>query len=157
MTQETTEKIFPIDEEAKLDIKNTRGSVQIKPGKDGEIKIAVIKHLNSGNAEATNIDIRQSKDGSIQAHTKFERLKTSFWKTHNACKVDYIIETPSECMVKGRTISSSVDVSGLEGEFDFKTVSGAINSSDLDGKVKFHSVSGKIYGQKLAEAGLKFA
>lgn len=32
MTQEATEKIFPANEEANLDIMNTRGSVQIHQG-----------------------------------------------------------------------------------------------------------------------------
>ena len=149
MAQEIIEKIFKLNGRAKLEVENISGTVEIKPGKSNQIKITAAIQVNSGDADFTRVDMRQSKDGVVKVHTKVKRSPRSFFNFRRDRKVNYVIEVPSECSVKVRNIASSINVSGLNGEFDIKTISGAQNLRALDGDLRIHTVSGKINGEAL--------
>ena len=149
MTQEIIEKVFKIEGRAKLDVKNISGTVEIKPGKSDQINITAAIQVNSGDADFTRIDIRQSEDGEVIVHTNVERSIGSFLRMRRSLDVKYVIEVPSECEVKVRNISSSVNASDLNGKFDIKTISGALNLRALEGDLRIHTVSGKVNGEAL--------
>lgn len=52
------EKIYQVNGNARLNVKNIRGTVDIRPGDENVIKITATKHLNTGNKARTSICIR---------------------------------------------------------------------------------------------------
>lgn len=149
MSQETIEREFAVVAPATLALANIRGSVDVQPGDDGVVTVTAVKHLNTGDPDRTEVDIRQEENGSVIVETRFKDVPL-FSKQCRPCKVDYIVRVPRACDLKVRSVSSRASVQGLEGEFDIKTVSGQMSLSDLSGKVKATSVSGKIIGERLS-------
>jgi DUF4097 and DUF4098 domain-containing protein YvlB len=148
MLPETIEREFSVVTPVRLRVKNIRGSVDVRPGDNGVATITAVKHLDTGNPDWTEIDIRQEEDGSLIVETIFK----GFWQLcgrREPCKVDYVVRVPRACFLKVGCVSSKTLVQGLEGEFYIKTVSGRVALSDLSGTIKVTSVSGKIIGERL--------
>ena len=68
---EIIEKTFTVPAQARLDLSNIRGSVEIHPGEDGVIRIHITKDENSGDARRTEIELSQGTDGTVRAATRF--------------------------------------------------------------------------------------
>ena len=150
MRQETIERKFDVTSPVYLRVGNIRGSVDVQAGDDGVVSVVAVKYSETGDAERTEIEIEQEKDGSVIVKTLFEDEGWRLFGTHNPCKVEYSVRVPRECALKVNCVSSKASVQGLEGKFDVKTVSGRVTLRDLSGKIKATSVSGKILGDRLS-------
>lgn len=151
MTQEMIEREFAAVAPATLALANIRGSVDIQPGDDGVVTVTAVKHLNTGDPDRTEIDIRQEEDGSVIVETRFKKNDRWFFKRQcQPCKVDYTVRTPHACILNVRCVSSRASVQGLEGELDLRTVSGQAILKDLSGRIRATSVSGEIFGERIS-------
>jgi hypothetical protein len=150
MSQETIERKFDVTTPAYLTIANIRGSVDVQPGDGDVVAVTAVKHLETGDAERTEIEIVQKEDGGVRVKTRFEEGIWRLFSLSHPCKVDYIVRAPRDCALKVRCVSSSTAVQGLTGEFDVETVSGRVTLKDLSGRIKATSVSGRISGERLA-------
>ena len=61
---EIIEKLFTVSSPAQLDLSNIRGSVEVRPGEEGVIRVEATKDANSGDANRTEIDLSQKADGT---------------------------------------------------------------------------------------------
>ena len=155
MTTETQEHTFEVGSPAKLLVKNIRGDVELIPGEDGAIKVEVITHPDSGNADVTEIDLTQDADGGVRA---IVRVPEGFFGVgrRKPIRVDFRITAPVETDIKVRNISGGVSATGFNGRMDLTTVSGCVHAEDLTGRLNLESVSGKVAGRNLkGEAELK--
>ena len=132
-----------------MKLSNIRGSVAISLGNEDTISITAVKHLNSGNADRTEVDIHQEDDGLVVVETRHDKIN-GFLSLFKPCKIDYTVTVPKNCSVELNCVSSRVRIQGLEGEFRLNTVSGALEISDLSGLTKAVSVSGAIKVQNLS-------
>ena len=144
MSQETIEKTFNISGKASLKLSNIRGSVEVRPGEANQIQISVTKHLDSGDAQNTEIELSQTGDGSVLAATHFPDGWWSWLLGSKPCRVDYVVKMPHAGQLKLKGVENSVFVDGLEGEFDLASVSGELSLRNLLGPVKINTVSGDI-------------
>jgi hypothetical protein len=144
MSQETIEKTFNISGQASLKLTNIRGSVEVRPGEADQIQISVIKHLDSGDAQNTEIELSQTADGSVLAATHFPEGWWSWLLGSKPCRVDYVVKMPQAGRLKLRGVENSVFVDGLEAEFDLASVSGELSLRNLLGPVKINTVSGDV-------------
>ncbi|MBL6981300.1 MAG: hypothetical protein ISR58_08925, partial [Anaerolineales bacterium] len=55
MSEEIIERSFSVDSPARLKLSNIRGTVNISPGDEDAISVTAVKHLNSGNADRTEV------------------------------------------------------------------------------------------------------
>ena len=150
MSQETIERKFDVTTPAYLTVANIRGSVDVQSGDDGVVTVTAVKHLETGDADRTEIEIVQSEDGSVRVKTRFEEGVWRLFNLGRPCKVDYIVRVPRDCDLKVGCVSSKAAVQGLTGTFNVKTVSGRVTLKDLSGKIKATSVSGRILGERLS-------
>ncbi|RPI32786.1 MAG: hypothetical protein EHM70_08040 [Chloroflexota bacterium] len=143
MFQDTIEKTFAVTGPARLRLSNIRGSTEVLPGEDGIISIVAIKHLDTGDAERTDIRIYQAGDGSVCVETRYDWF--GWWLSFSRpCKVEYIVRVPARCDVRLSGVSNSTILGGLEGNLDLHSVSGSLSLRDLKGQVKINSVSGDV-------------
>ncbi len=149
MSEELVERSFSVNTPARLKLSNIRGTVDISPGGEDVISISAVMHLNSGNADHTEVDIHQDDDGLVVVETRHDK-SNGFLSLIKSCKVDYTVTVPKDCSVELSCVSSKACIQGLEGEFRFNTVSGALEFADLTGLTKAVSVSGAIKGQNLS-------
>ena len=147
---ETYDQTFTVSDPAQVKLANIRGSVLVRSGPAGQVHIYAVKHLRSGNAERTKIEIEQASDGSVSAQTRFREGVLAFLSLSTPCKVDYVAEVPANCAVKVACVSSTLAVEGVQGSFELSAVNGAMELSDLSGDLHISEVSGETTGVRLA-------
>ena len=147
---ETYDQTFTVSDPAQVKLANIRGSVLVRSGPAGQVHIYAVKHLRSGNAERTMIEIEQAADGSVSAQTRFREGMLAFLSLSIPCKVDYVAEVPANCAVKVACVSSTLTIEGVQGRFNLDSVSGAMELSDLSGELRINEVSGEVTGVRLA-------
>ena len=150
MAQETLEKTFNVSGMASLKLTNIRGSVEVRPGEAGQVQVSAIKHLDSGDAGNTEIELSQSADGRVVAVTRF---RDGWWYRltgSQPCKVDYVVKMPQASHIKLRGVENSVFIESLEGEFNLESVSGKLSLQDLAGNLQINTVSGDVSIIRLA-------
>jgi hypothetical protein len=156
MADETIERSFPVSARAYLKLGNIRGTVKIQPGDDDQITVSAVKHLDSGRAEDTLIEIKQDEEGRVIVKTRYSLdVFGGILNTRRPCKVDYDVRVPHACMLKISVVSSTALVQGISGEIDLKTVSGSMTIEDVSGELEISSVSGDVVGKVLAGPTLR--
>lgn len=150
MTVEIVEKTFTCSDTPGLTLSNIRGSVNIQPAQNGQITVTASKHVKSGDAENTHIELSQSADGSVKASTRYDKSGIRFLSTWRPCKVDYDVRVPEGCSLKLRGVSNSAIIEGISGTMDLSTVSGDLDCRSLSGEFKVKTVSGDISGESLS-------
>lgn len=150
MTVETIEHAFTVRAPARLSLANMRGSVEITAGELDTIEIQTYKHLDTGDAENTQVIIRQADNGDVSAETRFEVTGWFSLPAVKPCKVDYRVRVPQACNLRIKGVSNSTSIEGISGEIEISTVSGSLKLVDLAGPLQVKSVSGDISGEKIA-------
>ena len=133
MSDETIEKTFQVSDPARLTISNVRGSITIQPGTTNVIQVKAVKHGNFDSGRYS-IEIAQDSDGSVRVETRSNETLFGFFS--QPPKVEYTLIVPPGIQLSASGISSSLSVSGLNGEFRLKTVSGNMDLADLSGQFK---------------------
>jgi len=141
---ETIEKTFTVTAQARLDLSNIRGSVEVRPGEAGVIHIQASKDTSSGDASRTEVELCQAADGTVKAATHFPEAAWSWLFGSFPCRVDYVVQAPPECTLKINGVSSKTLAEGFTGGFSFHSVSGEITLRNLTGPVKVDTVSGDV-------------
>ena len=151
MATETIERSFQTSQPARLKVSNIRGSISIQPGADGEIKVLAVKHLDTGNAERSRIEISQETDGRVTVKTHYDHDFGLEWLAGSRpCKVDYTIQVPPACAIQAHTVSGSTSVKEVQGEVGIKSVSGNVHLAGLTGKTEMDIVSGDVDAERLS-------
>ena len=149
MNTETTEQLYSVSAPARLEIKNIRGSITVR-GVEGanSIHITAIKHLDSGDAQRTEIQMSQVADGSVSVQTRYQESGwlLSLFGAHWPCKVDYTVEAPADCTLRVEGVSNTALIEGLKGSLNLKSVSGEIEVHRLEGTISLHDLRARTPG-----------
>jgi hypothetical protein len=146
MSEETIEKTFQVADPARLIVSNIRGSIMVEPGEAGVIEVRAVKHDNF-NSDRFTVEMSQADDGTVRLETRSSESWFGFMS--HPPKVDYSVRIPQGTNLKASCVSSTLNVSGLEGVFKFKTVSGDMHLERLTGPFKLGAVSGNVTGSNL--------
>lgn len=144
MSDEMYEQVFQVPGSAKLEVNNIRGSVELRTGSDGVITIKATKKVNSGNADQTEVEIKQESDGTVKASTRFPDMMFGWLFGGQPCEVDYTITAPRACAIRANGVSNELYAEGFNGDATFKTVSGDMTVRSWNGAVSLNSVSGDM-------------
>lgn len=156
MTDEIIERSFPVTAPARLRLMNIRGTVNIQAGAEDQIAVTAVKRVNSGNSEATLIEMKQENDGRIVVKTNFaENFLRHIFNNPRPCKVDYDVHVPTDCRLHISGVSNSNVIRGISGDLDLETVSGSVTIEGISGKIEFSTVSGDVSGDNLSGSSLK--
>jgi len=147
---DTIEKTFTVSSPARLNLNNIRGSVEIRPGEDGVIRVTAVKQSGSGDAKSTEVEMTQEADGSVKVTTHYPEAWWGWIIGSFPCPVEYTVQAPRNSFLKVNGVSNETSVEGFEGEFTFHSVSGEISLRDLSGPVKVSTVSGKMELENLS-------
>jgi hypothetical protein len=132
---------FQIMEHAQLVINNGAGTVAIRRGEEGVVRVTATKRASGIGIKAENMQIHYDQHGdmldisSLMAWNIFQfGLRT----------VDFEITVPSSCDVQLRNGSGRVTVQGTSGEIRVRTGSGRVYAHDLQGRIAMKTGSGRI-------------
>jgi len=149
MSNKTLERAFTVTAPARLKLSNIRGSVVIRSGEDGTIRVTAVKQADSGDAKRTEIELLQEADGTVKAATRFPEDSWGWLFGSRPCRVDYIVTAPHQCSFKVNGVSSNILIENFDGEFEIGTVSGDLTLGTLSGPLHLHSVSGVVTGERM--------
>jgi hypothetical protein len=149
MSDETFEQVFAVSSPARLVLGNIRGSVDIRPGEPGQIRVSAVKHSDGVGADQTEVILGQDADGTVRAETRYREGGLLFFLRW-PCRVDYTVRVPAACTVDVSGVSDAALVEGIQGDIRVVTVSGSLTLRDLSGSIKIRSVSGRVSGERLA-------
>jgi hypothetical protein len=90
----------------------------------------------------------QDSDGTVRVETRSTNSLFGFHSHH--LRVDYSVRAPQGIHLDASCVSSTLEVSELEGAFKLKTISGDTNLKGLSGPLKLGAVSGDITGARLS-------
>jgi DUF4097 and DUF4098 domain-containing protein YvlB len=147
MSDETIEKTFQVTAPARLVISNVRGSIIVQPGDEGMIEVKAVKHGNFDNSRSS-VEMIQDTDGTVRVETHSNDALFGFLS--HPPRVDYTVRVPQSTHLEASCVSSSLNISDLEGAFKLKTISGDMDLARLTGPFKLGAVSGDITGSKLS-------
>ncbi|RJP54373.1 MAG: hypothetical protein C4583_02760 [Anaerolineaceae bacterium] len=144
MPNDILEKTFSVSGSPRLALGNIRGSVDIRPGTDGVITVKAEKFVNTGDAKATEIEVTQEPDGTVNVKTRFWEFWLGWLFGSKPCKVNYTVTVPRNCALEVNGVSNELFVEGFEADGTFKTVSGEMTVRASNGSLNFESVSGDM-------------
>src|SRR5512133_1758411 len=144
MSQEKFQKTFQVSSSVRVDLSNIRGSVDVRPGEGNLVEVTAVKYTDSGNADATEIELSQALDGNVKIATHFPDGWWLWLVGSKPCRVDYIVKVPQGSKLKLKGVENSVLVDGLEGEFSVTSVSGDLTLQKLSGPMRVNIVSGDV-------------
>ena len=137
----------------RLHVSNIWGSVQVRQGPPGEIRLSVDEVRSAPNAElfarslkTLPLEIDASADGLTIQVANRDNSWNDFEQCRN-CRVDYqfAIETPPGSIVDvGTVMDGKVEVAGVTGTVSARNVNGPIAIRDIENCDDVKSVNGSI-------------
>jgi DUF4097 and DUF4098 domain-containing protein YvlB len=137
-------RTLPAYRDKRLRIENTAGSVKVVPGGPGTTAEYVISAPGENEAEAR----RRASAVEVQVvHIGGEgdrvRVKAR-GRMPAGVTVALVVRTPPDRQVSVKTVSASIEVTGMQGDVAAESVSGEISVGSGAGSVTAHTVSGGI-------------
>lgn len=149
MSEETIERVFPVQGKARLNLSNINGAVRIRSHEEPQIRVKAVKRQSNGSPDRTEIEMNQAEDGQVTIATRFKGGILGFLMPGSPGAVDYEVYLPNPCEVQISGVSSEIEAHGLEGDLSFSSVSGEARLQSLAGKITFSSVSGDLDGRSI--------
>jgi DUF4097 and DUF4098 domain-containing protein YvlB len=127
-----------------LDLSNISGDIVVTGGPGDEIRVEAVKKVHAREAhdakqqlEAVTIEATE-RGGRVEIATNYLR------KQNTRVDVFYMVQVPASASVSLRSISGSLELTGVKGEARLETVSGNITTSNSLKLAKVKSVSGDV-------------
>src|SRR4051794_31242683 len=133
---ETTRHEVKVGAAARLVVESDGGSVEVKPGAAGVVKVEAKRHAGT-KEEALALDVQVvAADGGA---------KVSYHdNVHRNRSVSFVIEAPADAKLDLQTGGGSVAVTGFGGGVQVRTGGGSIALASMKGDVQVRSGGGSI-------------
>jgi DUF4097 and DUF4098 domain-containing protein YvlB len=144
--QEKTDTVIQVDKNARLELENFSGSVQIRTWDRPEVKVAA-EHSSRERLEIRNsmlrLHIETTQDYGDDRDTGDRRRPRA---THGSSSrmTDYVLTIPATMAVSITGPYTDVDIDGSRGEINVETVQGEVKVHGGAGNVSLESVQGTI-------------
>lgn len=130
-------RTFEVGSAPDLEVDTFAGSVTVRAGNEGEIRVVATKHaLRSSDLERIELEMVE-QDGGLLVRTRNPRRLNNAW-------VKLEITAPAGTRVKAHTGAGSMGVSGFDGGAKLDTGSGSVTVRDLKGNVELHTGAGSV-------------
>jgi len=130
-------RTFEVDSAPDLEVDTFAGSVTVRAGSAGEIRVVVTKHApRSSDLERIEVEMVEQEGGLLVRARTPRRLNNAWVKLE--------ITAPAGTRVKAHTGAGSMGVSGFDGGAKLDTGSGSVTIGDLKGNVEVHTGAGSV-------------
>jgi DUF4097 and DUF4098 domain-containing protein YvlB len=143
-TSDRWSRSFKTGPSGSLDLSNISGDIVVTGGPGDEIRVEAIKKVHARDAheakqqlEAVTIEATE-RGGRVEIATNYPH------KQNTRVDVFYTVQVPASASVSLRSISGSLELTGVKGEARLETVSGNITTSNSLQLAKVKSVSGDV-------------
>ena len=143
-TSDRWTRSFKTGPSGSLDLSNISGDIVVTGGPGDEIRVEAVKKVHAREAhdakqqlEAVAIEATE-RGGRVEIATNYPH------KQNTRVDVFYTVQVPASASVSLRSISGSLELTGVKGEARLETVSGNITTSNSSKLAKVKSVSGDV-------------
>ena len=131
------EQTFGVGSSPDLTVDTFAGSVAVRAGSDGEIRVVATKHApRSSDLEGIEVEMVE-QSGGLLVRARNPRRLSNAW-------VSFEIVAPAGTRLDAHTGSGRMSASGFDGGVKLDTGSGSIIAGDLRGEVDLHTGTGSI-------------
>jgi len=138
-------RTFKTGPNGSLDLSNISGDIVITAGAGDEIRVEANKSVRAHDDQDAR---RQLQSVVINAAERAGRVEitTSYPRNQQNIQVDvdYTVEVPPSASVSVRSVSGSIQMTGVKGEARLETVSGDVTTTSSGRLAKVKSVSGDV-------------
>ena len=129
-----------------LEIRNTNGRIQVRPGDGNAIEIVATRVARAQDEAAakdalTRIDIRETIE---PGRVVVDSTGTAGLGFREQRQVHYLIKMPRAANLTVKTTNADVDVAGITGAFSAEAINGRISASGLENGAKVETSNGEI-------------
>jgi DUF4097 and DUF4098 domain-containing protein YvlB len=138
---EELHKIYPIDADGRVSLKNVNGAVHISSWDRNEVQVDAIKRATTREAlDEANIVI-DSASSSISIRTRYPESKGR----RESASVEYTLKVPRRARLFAvETVNGGAVVKGVEGDVKVSSVNGSVIAEDLAGEAQLSTVNGQV-------------
>jgi len=137
-------RTLPPSADKRLRIENTAGSVEVQPGGPGTTVEYAISARGDNEAEARRRAAKVEVE-AIATEGESDRIRVKArGRMPAGITVDLVVHTAPDRHLSLKTVSASIDVTGMAGDVTTESVSGEINVGSGARSVTAHTVSGGI-------------
>jgi hypothetical protein len=141
--QEKTDTVIQVDRNARLELENFAGSVQVRTWDRPEVKISA-EHSSRERVEIRNsmlrLHIETTQDVGDDRDTRRLRAR----RGSQSRIADYVLTVPATMAVSISGPYNDVDIDGSRGEINVETVQGEVKVRGGSGNVSLESVQGTV-------------
>jgi DUF4097 and DUF4098 domain-containing protein YvlB len=159
------DQTFGVGRAPTLKLDNFAGSISVRSGEDGEIRVLATKRAASSlDLERVRVEITERDDGLVIRTRKAKPLSNASVEFEITAPADTYLDLDTgagniqiegfEAGAKVHTGSGKITVHGLGGGTDLHTGSGRISGTDLDGEIEADTGSGDV-NLRNVDGGLK--
>ncbi len=133
---QTVNRSVPVARGAQIEVENLAGSLVFVGWSSAELQVTGT--LGDG-VESLEIDVDE-EDGTVYVEVEFDED----FHGRQSQNTDLHISLPADSPLSVETVSSSIEVNGLESEIEIETVSGAVRVAGNPSALDIENVSGKV-------------
>lgn len=145
--QEKTDTVIQVDRNARLELENFAGSVQIRTWDRAEVKISA-EHSSRERLEIRNsmlrLHIETTQDRGDERDSDHVRSRARAKRGSSARITDYVLTVPAAMALSISGPYSDVDIDGSKAEITVETVQGEVKVRGGVGNITLESVQGAI-------------
>lgn len=136
--RESSERTFEVGDAPSLQIENFAGSVNVRAGERGVIRVVITKLApGKGDLERIGVEMTRREGGVL--------IKTSKPLTLNNASVGLEITTPPGTSIDAQTGAGSIEIEAVNGQVRLQTGAGSIEyEGTLSGDCRFETGAGSI-------------
>lgn len=137
-------RTFKVGPSGSLNLSNVAGDITVTGGAGDEIHVEAVKRVRAHDAAEAK---KQLEAVAIEAAERAGRVEitTSYPQKQNIqIEVDYTVQVPAATTVSLRSVSGSLQLTGLKGEARLETVSGDVTTANSGQLARVKSVSGDV-------------
>ena len=135
--QERIEQVFEAGAAPSLTVDNFAGSVTVRAGEAGVIRVIATKKAPLGTGlEQIDITMTPQDDGLV--------IKTQRRGISSNTSVDLEVTVPADTQLDLQTGAGSVDVHGLQGKVKANTGAGSVTIEDVTAEIEAHTGAGSL-------------
>jgi DUF4097 and DUF4098 domain-containing protein YvlB len=134
-----------------IDISTSGGFINVIGHNENKVRVEMYvrkgrNYLDQSDTELDDyeIDISSSGNRVIASAKRKNGSGLKFWNNNNNLSISFIVYTPVESAVNGRTSGGSMSAENLAGRIDFATSGGSINLENITGSTDVRTSGGSL-------------
>jgi hypothetical protein len=150
--EETWERTFSVEDDARFVLENVNGSIEVDAWDGSEISVRaeiVIKARSRSKAEELfeKMEFKvEERDDYVRVEADLPRMrKLAFlFGERSSILISYEVMVPRRVCLNLRSVNGHIEAEGTEGSFDLHSVNGAIDLHSMSGEGYIDTVNGSI-------------